>query len=88
MSGDRITKALLFISSLTILLLGAGIVISLFGGAIPAFREFGLKFIVSPAWNPTTAESTALSFIANVITSILPDHLSQAFSTSLLSPVL
>ena len=88
MSGDRITKALLFISSLTILLLGAGIVLSLFGGAIPAFREFGLKFIVSPAWNPTTGseEYGALSFIAGtVITSILAliICIPMAFSTSL-----
>jgi phosphate transport system permease protein len=74
MAGDRIIKALLFISSLTILLLSAGIVLSLAGGAIPAFREYGLGFITSSAWNPTAGseEYGAMSFIVGtVITSIL-----------------
>lgn len=88
MSGDRVTKVLLFISSLTILLLSAGIVISLFGGALPAFREFGFRFITSSAWNPTAGseEYGAMSFIAGtVITSILAliICIPMAFSTSL-----
>ena len=88
MSGDRVTKVLLFISSLTILLLSAGIVISLFGGALPAFREFGFRFIISSAWNPTAGseEYGAMSFIAGtVITSILAliICIPMAFSTSL-----
>lgn len=88
MSGDRITKGLLFLSSLTILLLSAGIVVSLLGGALPAFREFGLRFIISPAWNPTAGseEYGAMSFIAGtVITSILAliICIPMAFSTSL-----
>jgi phosphate transport system permease protein len=88
MSGDRVTKALLFISSLTILLLSAGIVISLTGGALPAFREFGLKFIISPAWNPTSGseEYGAMAFITGtIITSILAlvICIPMAFSTSL-----
>lgn len=88
MSGDRVTKALLFLSSLTILLLSAGIVLSLAGGAIPAFREYGLSFITSTVWNPTTGseEYGALPFIAGtVITSLLALLLCipMAFSTSL-----
>lgn len=88
MSGDRVTKGLLFLSSLTILLLGAGIVLSLTGGAIPAFREYGLRFITSTAWNPTTGseEYGAMPFIAGtVITSLLAliICIPMAFSTSL-----
>ncbi|MCI0523305.1 MAG: phosphate ABC transporter permease subunit PstC [Bacteroidales bacterium] len=88
MSGDKVTKALLFLSSLTVLLLSAGIVLSLTGGAIPAFREYGPGFITSTLWNPTTGseEYGALPFIAGtVITSLLALLLCipMAFSTSL-----
>ena len=88
MSGDKVTKALLFLSSLTILLLSAGIGLSLTGGAIPAFREYGLSFITSTVWNPTSGseEYGALPFIAGtVITSLLALLLCipMAFSTSL-----
>jgi phosphate transport system permease protein len=74
MNGDRVTKALLFISSLTILIIGAAIVLSLAGGAVPAFREYGLKFITSTVWNPTAGSEQygALPFIAGtMITSLL-----------------
>lgn len=88
MNGDKVTKALLFISSLIILLLSAGIVLSLAGGAIPAFKEYGLRFITSTAWNPTSGneEYGALAFIAGtLLTSLLALVLCipMAFSTSL-----
>ena len=88
MNGDKVTKALLFVSSLIILLLSAGIVLSLAGGAIPAFKEYGLGFITSTVWNPTSGseEYGALPFIAGtVITSILAliICIPMAFSTSL-----
>jgi len=88
MNGDRVIKALLFISSLIILLLGAGIVLSLTGGAIPAFREYGPGLITSTVWNPTSGseEYGAMPFIAGtVITSILAliICIPMAFSTSL-----
>jgi phosphate transport system permease protein len=88
MNGDRVTKALLFLSSLIILLLSAGIVLSLAGGAIPAFKEYGLGFITSTVWNPTSGsqEYGAMPFIAGtIITSILAliICIPMAFSTSL-----
>jgi len=88
MYGDKVTKALLFLSSLIILLLSAGIVLSLIGGAIPAFKEYGLGFITSTVWNPTSGseEYGAMPFIAGtVITSILALIMCvpMAFSTSL-----
>jgi len=88
MNGDRVTKAILFGSSLAILILSAGIVVSLTGGAIPVFREFGLGFITSSTWNPTTGseEYGALPFIAGtVMTSLIALILCipMAFSTSL-----
>ncbi len=88
MNGDKVTKALLFISSLIILLLSAGMVLSLSAGAFPAFKEYGLGFITSTVWNPTSGseEYGALPFIAGtVITSILAliICIPMAFSTSL-----
>jgi len=88
MRGDRITKIILFISSLTVLLLSAGIVLSRTGGAIPAFKEYGPGFITSTAWNPTSGSENygALPFIAGtILTSLLALILCipMAFSTSL-----
>lgn len=88
MNGDRVTRALLFFSSLVILLLSAGIVLSLTSGAIPAFREFGMRFITSTEWNPTSGSEQygAMPFIAGtVITSLLAllICIPMAFSTSL-----
>jgi phosphate transport system permease protein len=74
MHSERITKAILFLSSLTVLLLSAGIVLSLAGGAVPAFKEYGLRFITSNAWNPTAGSEQygAMPFIAGtIITSLL-----------------
>ncbi len=88
MYGDKVTKALLFVSSLIILLLSAGIVLSLVGGAIPAFKEYGAGFITSTVWNPTSGsqEYGAMPFIAGtIITSLLAliICIPMAFSTSL-----
>ncbi|HUW91723.1 MAG TPA: phosphate ABC transporter permease subunit PstC [Bacteroidales bacterium] len=88
MNGDRVTKTILFGSSLAILILSAGIVFSLTGGAIPVFKEFGPGFITSSSWNPTTGseEYGAMPFIAGtVMTSLIALILCipMAFSTSL-----
>jgi len=74
MNSDRLTKAALFIASLIILIISAGIVFSLVKGALPAFKTFGLKFIFTNEWNPTAGKEVygALPFIAGtLITSIL-----------------
>ncbi|MGE5420009.1 MAG: phosphate ABC transporter permease subunit PstC [Chloroflexota bacterium] len=88
MNSDRITRIFLFSSSLLIIILAGGIVFSLTRGAIPAFREFGLKFIITNQWDPTEGREVygALPFIAGtLITSItaLIICIPLAFSTSL-----
>lgn len=88
MNSERITKYVLFAISLIILIVFAGMVLSLIGGAIPAFREYGLRFIISSDWNPTEGRESygALPFIAGtLITSILAlvICLPMSFSTSL-----
>lgn len=88
MNRDKLTKTILFSASLLVLIISAGIVFPLVGGAIPAFKEFGLKFIITNEWNPTEGREVygALPFIAGtLITSILAliICLPLAFSTSL-----
>lgn len=88
MNSDKVTKTILFSASFFVLIISAGIVFSLVGGAIPAFKEFGLKFIITNEWNPTEGHEVygALPFIAGtLITSLLAliICLPLAFSTSL-----
>src|SRR5665647_1149957 len=88
MSSDKVTKTILFSASLLVLIISTGIVFSLVKGSIPAFKEFGLKFIVTNEWNPTSGHEVygALPFIAGtLITSVLAllICLPLAFSTSL-----
>jgi phosphate transport system permease protein len=86
--SDRLTKTLLFSASLIVLIVAAGIVFSLIGGSVPAFKEFGIRFIFSNVWDPTDGRENygALPFIAGtLITSILAlvICIPLAFSTSL-----
>ncbi|MCF6356446.1 MAG: phosphate ABC transporter permease subunit PstC [Draconibacterium sp.] len=88
MNSDKITKAVLLLSSLIILFVAGGILFSLVQGAIPAFKNFGLKFIFSNNWNPTEGKENygALPFIAGtIITSVvaLLISLPLSFSASL-----
>lgn len=67
---DFIFKRLLFISSLLILFICAGIVYSLVSGSIPAFRQFGFTgFITSSEWNPhpDSEQYGALAFITGTL---------------------
>jgi len=88
MGGDRITKGVLFSSSLILLLLSAGMIFTLASGAIPAFREFGAGFIFSSDWDTTPGKEKygALVFIAGtILTSLLALTICipMAFSASL-----
>jgi len=88
MKSEKITKYILFAVSLIILLIFAGMVFSLAGGAMPVFKEYGLKFIISADWNPTTGRESygALPFIVGtLITSLLALLICfpLSFSTSL-----
>lgn len=88
MNSDKITKAVLILSSFLILFVAGGMIYSLVEGAIPAFKEFGLKFIYSNTWNPTDGKENygALPFIAGtIITAVaaLLISLPLSFSASL-----
>ena len=67
--SENLLKAILFLASLIVILITAGMVLSLTNGSIPVFKEFGLGFIFSPDWNPTEGRESygALSFIAGTL---------------------
>ncbi len=88
MNSDKITKAVLLLSSFVILFVAGGMIFSLVEGAIPALKSFGLRFIWSNNWNPTEGKENygALPFIAGtIITSVaaLLISLPLSFSVSL-----
>jgi phosphate transport system permease protein len=88
MNSDKITKGVLLSVSMLILLLAAGMVYSLVGGAVPAFKTFGVQFIFSGDWDPTEGREQygALPFIVGtLLTSFaaLILCLPLSFSTSL-----
>jgi len=87
-SSERVVKIVLFLSSLLIILVTAGMVLSLMNGSIPVFKEIGLRFIISSQWNPTegSEEYGAMAFIAaTLMTSFIAIIICfpLAFSTSL-----
>jgi phosphate transport system permease protein len=88
MNSDRLTRAVLFFSSLLIITIAAGIVYSLAKGSVPALREFGLGFLTVNKWDPTSGKEvySALPFLSRtLITSLLAllICIPLAFSTSL-----
>ncbi|HZF74627.1 MAG TPA: phosphate ABC transporter permease subunit PstC [Acetobacteraceae bacterium] len=50
--GDKVFAALCTGAGVLVLLTLGGIIITLFLGGLPAFREYGLGFLTSSAWNP------------------------------------
>ena len=88
MNSDKLTKLVLVSVSLLILIVAGGMVYSLVEGAIPAFKKFGLDFLVKNVWDPTEGKEqfSALPFIVGTLmTSItaLLIALPLSFATSL-----
>jgi phosphate transport system permease protein len=75
LNSGKITGVVLKLSSVIILLLGAGMILSLLKGALPVFRVSGFfHFIFSTDWNPTEGKEAygALPFIfGTLVTSLL-----------------
>lgn len=73
-NSDKVLKRVLFASSIVILLIGGGMLVSLIKGSMPSISEFGWKFLVSSKWDPTQGSESygALAFIAGTLmTSVL-----------------
>jgi phosphate transport system permease protein len=59
--GDVVLRSLAFLFALLVLLILGGVIVALIAGALPAFRTFGLLFIVTEVWNPVTEKFGALA---------------------------
>ena len=59
--GDVIFRSLTFLFALLVLLILGGVIVALIEGALPAFRTFGLSFVVTEVWNPVTEKFGALA---------------------------
>jgi phosphate transport system permease protein len=75
---------ILFFSGLIILLIIAGIVVSLIFNSIPTLKNFGLNFIIDKEWNPGNDKFGALPFIiGTLLTGFLALLISLPFSFSI-----
>ncbi len=59
--GDVVFRSLTFLFALLVLLILGGVIVALIDGALPAFRTFGLSFVVTEVWNPVTEKFGALA---------------------------
>mgnify|MGYP001487093784 CR=1 FL=1 len=70
--GDSVFRHLTRAAAVGVLLILSGVIVSLVDGSIPAFRTFGLGFLVSSRWNPVTEIFGALPAIyGTIITSFI-----------------
>ena len=71
-SRDDLFRQVTWSAAVGVLVLLGGVIASLVQGAIPAFRTFGLGFLVSQRWNPVTEVFGALPAIyGTVVTSFI-----------------
>jgi phosphate transport system permease protein len=59
--GDVIFRALTLLFALLVLVVLAGVMVSLVVGALPALQQFGFGFLITEAWNPVTEKFGALA---------------------------
>jgi phosphate transport system permease protein len=70
--GDRTFKIITQIAAITVLALLAGVMIALLQGSLPAWRAFGLDFLITEKWNPVTEKFGALAPVyGTVVTSVI-----------------
>ncbi|WP_428491957.1 phosphate ABC transporter permease subunit PstC [Rhodopila sp.] len=70
--GDRLFEAAARISGIFVLLLLGSLILSLFIGGLPAFRQFGPGFLFSTQWNPVRQVFGAgVSIYGTLLTSVL-----------------
>jgi phosphate transport system permease protein len=69
MRGERLVKSIILLASIIVLFVAAGMVLSLVTGSIPAFKQFGIRFIFSSDWIPTEGRERygALPFISGTL---------------------
>jgi phosphate transport system permease protein len=71
-AGDARFRLIALLAALAVLAIFAGVITSLVIGAMPAFKAFGLGFIVTEAWSPTREHFGALAPIyGTLVTSLI-----------------
>src|SRR5262245_22610262 len=70
-STERTFKNLTLACAVLVAVMFFGIIWSLFDGAWPAIRQFGLSFIFTEAWNPVTMRFGALAPIYGTLVTAL-----------------
>jgi phosphate transport system permease protein len=60
-TGDAIFYGLTVFFAFLVLVILAGVIVSLIDGALPALRQFGFGFFIGSAWNPVTEKFGALA---------------------------
>ena len=70
--GDTIFEGLARFSGLFVLVLLGGIIVVLFIGGLPAFKQFGLSFLTSDNWDPVQEDYGALvPVFGTLVTAVL-----------------
>jgi phosphate transport system permease protein len=70
--GDKLFEATARTSGIFVLLLLGSLILSLFIGGLPAFRQFGAGFLFSSEWNPVRQVfGAAVSVYGTLVTSVL-----------------
>lgn len=70
--GDTIFEGLARFSGLFVLVLLGGIIVVLFVGGLPAFRQFGVSFLTSDNWDPVQQDYGALvPVFGTLVTAVL-----------------
>jgi len=59
--ADVVFRSLTLLFALLVLVVLGGVILSLVSGALPALEHFGLRFLVTEAWNPVTEKFGALA---------------------------
>ena len=73
-AGDRVFEWLCRGAGLFVLALLGAIIVTLFVGGLPAFREFGAGFLASAAWNPVEGREeygAAVPVVGTVVSAVL-----------------
>jgi phosphate transport system permease protein len=71
-AGDATFRLMTQVAAFIVLALLLGVAISLFFGALPAFREFGFGFLTSDAWSPPKERfGAAAAIYGTIVTSII-----------------
>jgi phosphate transport system permease protein len=70
--GDPIFAGVAFVAGVFVLVLLGSIIVSLFIGGLPAFRQFGFGFLTSTEWDPVRQVfGAAVSVYGTLLTSVL-----------------